>query len=415
MKRALPGSFILPVLILHAGCDSVEIGRPDEITTPPKLLRIMVQDETRTGGRFIVTDIMSTSPDISCSDTEPCPAELSAFQVPVDCTYPSPTATQGTCFDPLKPANTPPAVGIGIRHGGNQIRLVFNKILDPALNKDPVDAMMEPLAAGKESPALVDATVVVLKDASGAEVDALKYYDPSGNPDRTIDRIRIPFGPAIVIKPNDQLAAGGKYTVTLDPTKIKDKKGQAATEDAFGPIKTSYEFTMEALYNEDPDTGLAAALPAQVDVGNAFQLAMNAAADTVAVVTSSAAKKCECPNASEHCSLGAGGAPACDTGSPALTPVMVEIFNDQGSDPAACGGDPTVLNIARVSAPGTPEAWEAGDYVYDFSALVKSTAGTPLSSDPFGAAFAGTFTATTSDVGVSPDGLLFPEACMSGS
>ena len=123
MKRSLLGWVLVPTFLLSSvSCDSVEIGRPDEPTGPPKLLRIMVQDENRTGGRFIATNLLNVAPDIACSDTNPCPAHLF-----VSCTIPE-GMTEGLCHDLEKPANTPPAVGIPRRHGGNAIRLVFDRI-----------------------------------------------------------------------------------------------------------------------------------------------------------------------------------------------------------------------------------------------------------------------------------------------
>jgi hypothetical protein len=92
---------------------------------------------------------------------------------------------------------------------------------------------------------------------------------------------------------------------------------------------------------------------------------------------------------------------------------MVQIFGDQGTDTACADGDPAVVYIAHVDAAGSPMAWDEGTYEYDFSTYVKSGAGTNLSADAFGGAFAGTFTvtATTADPAVPAADLLYPEQC----
>lgn len=382
MKRSLPGWVLIPTFLLSSvSCDSVDIGRPDEPTGPPKLLRIMVQDENRTGGRFLATNLLNVAPDIKCSDTNPCPAYLF-----VSCDIPA-GMTEGLCHDTEKPANTPPAIGIPKRHGGNAIRLVFDRILDPAISSEAVDAMSMPLAPDKEAPPLKDPTTVVLKDWTGAVVPALVYYEPSGNPTGTVDVIRIPYGPAIVIKPEDQLAAGGEYKIVIKPELIKDKKGQAVATDADGPIKTEYTMKMEALY--PPDGPLAA----DITPADGFQLALNAAADVTSTVTLSAVKLI--------------------VSSTRSVDVKVQIFADQGTDTACADGDPSVVYIAHVDAAGSPVDWDEGEYEYDFSTFVKSTAGTNLSADAFGAAFAGTFTvtATTADPALPAADLLYPEQC----
>src|SRR5437868_4527985 len=60
---------MLPTL----GCDDVDVGHLQDDTDPPKLVRLMIQDELPRGGRNIATDLLDQKPAIACSDTEPCP------------------------------------------------------------------------------------------------------------------------------------------------------------------------------------------------------------------------------------------------------------------------------------------------------------------------------------------------------
>jgi len=354
MNRALTGSvFLLTALTPLLGCDDVDVGRLTEPEGSPQVVSVFVQDGNRRGGRFITTDILlADKPLVECSYSNPCPAEYGAHDLETDalitCQY---TAAElmkplddqkGVCNDPLHPAIHPPAIGVAGR--GTQIRVVFNKQLNNA-----IDAVLK--ADGQ--------TVATLTDSSGAAVATTAYYDNTGVTLRVAFPFAEPAGPAIVIKPKAALFAGETYTLTLDAAQIKDKEGNAAT------VKP-YVFTTEALH---PYNGIdPGSLADPLDNEDVISLYLNALADPTPVTTNTAV------------TLGGTG-------------VFVTVFVNENCDD---DGDNSQINIARTSSTGAPLEWVDGEYTYDLTNVVKSAgpmAG-KLAGDALGAPFTGTFTVT---------------------
>src|SRR5438445_735093 len=73
-----------------------------------------------------------------------------------------------------------------------------------------------------------------------------KFWDPSGNSTFTSDIFVTPYGPALVMQVT--MKPSTTYTIKIDPSKIKDKKGQTLAEDVNGAVKTTYSFTTEPAY-----------------------------------------------------------------------------------------------------------------------------------------------------------------------
>lgn len=210
---------------LGLACDSVTAGEDQDPGGPPVLRHIMIQDETPSGGRFIATDLLDTLPPQMCDALNPCPADG-----PVCPTMSS--TVPASCPKPFSPATTPPAIGTPIALGGNMIRVAWNKRLDPALDVMPPVRVTGP----------------------NGTVPALTYYDPSGAPGLTpylfgLGPIAIPYGPALVIKPNAPLWVNTRYQIELDLTQIRDEDGNQPSRDLNGStIQGSYSFATEDFY-----------------------------------------------------------------------------------------------------------------------------------------------------------------------
>jgi len=382
MNRALTASVFS--LTFFAACDSIDVGRPEDPPGAPTVEGIFVQDETRIAFRAVVTDILlADEPLQTCSQTDPCPAELGAADpsAPDFCTYPETEMSKpelervGTCPDPLHPSINPPFVGepgplprnYDGPNTGNQIRIVFNKLL-----QGDIDAA---LRAGGQ-------TIVKLSDASG-DLPVLAYYDSTGVILRTALPFLEPAGPAIVLKPLSSLNASTRYTITVDGAQVKSKDGNAAG--AIGP----YDFTTEAAFplNGTAPEGLEAGDPVEITNTDALSFFFQAAVVTATtVITSSSAVQKD----------GMG--------------VLVAIFVD-----GTCEGSTTQLNVVPTSSTGEVIEWEEGDYTFDLSGV--ATAAGPdhgaVAADPFGSPLSGAFTVTSTDAeGANPiSGLTLPTDC----
>lgn len=375
MKRALTGSvLILTAAFSPFGCDDVDVGRLLEAEGGPQIAAIHVQDGSRRGGRFVITDVLlAAEPLLACSHTNPCPAEFGAADIetgaPIVCQFPASEDAKdendkvGTCPDPMHPLVHPAPVGIDAPGFRNQIRVVFNKQLDNTL-----DAALQ--AEGQ--------TIAVLADSSGARVAARTYYDNTGVNLRVAFPFAEPAGPAIVFRPTSTLLAGETYTISLQAAQIKDKDGTAAQAQA------TYSFTMEALH---PYNGIAPDLSASLDTTDVVSLFLNAPANAA-------------PRTSDQAVTRSGA------------PVFVTAFvNDNCED----GGDVTQVNIARTSSTGEPLEWEEGEYTYDFSNLVAAAGpkGAKVAADALGTALSGTFTvtATTAESDQDIGNFVLPSQC----
>lgn len=339
-----------------AACDSVDVGRP-EIKGDPILYRIVIQDEFP-GGTFVVTDLLNDAdPEaVACNDSNPCPGELLQVCVPT-----AEGSSDGFCDDPLNPRAHPPEVGIPRMLGGNQIRLVFDQVMDHALDA----ALMEDMS---------DA-IIGLRDPNG-RVDVVKYLDNAGGHDYSSIPQFEPFGPALVMKPVQSLNAGTTYTITLDPTQIKDAQGETpklarkvgaqpdpGVDIPTEPIQTEYTFTTGGLVTAEiiPDVTADGAVIAPNDV---IQVAANAPIAEAATGTAAAA-----------------GVEVRDEGG---NVVPVRAFNYR-DDPSDCEGtiDARLLVIVPTST-----AWQPGMYTISFAGVAAPVSGALLD----GGETTGTFT-----------------------
>ncbi|MBI2374420.1 MAG: hypothetical protein HYV07_10535 [Deltaproteobacteria bacterium] len=364
MKTRLLLSPRLLLFPLAIGCEDLDLGRSPEDEGPPKLVRLLVQDEDRRGGRFQVTDLLNTAADLACSLTQPCPSFLIDPETggPVECAIPE-EASEGTCPDATKPSNTPPQVGTPIALGGIQIRLVFSKGLSPELDAALAD----------------EATRFLSLETAGGPVESVAYLDPGGSPSVTSDSVREPYGPALVLKPTHPPAPATAYTVKLDPAKIVDRSGQAATEDLAGPIKSSYEFTTEAFHARSLTPDFSAGVEIKTNEG--FQLELNADVDPE------------------------GGEVIVTRTS---TAVPVRWFPD-------CDGGPRYVDLVPLDENGEVTKWAPGEYEVTFK-LVAIDGGAEVKADPFGdSALSGTFTVAEDEGSLellTPiDGFTLPEDC----
>ncbi len=320
---------LMAISLAWAGCDSVIAGQTADDTGKPQLMRILVQDETPGTGLGLVTDLLDESEPIKCSETEPCPAVI-AGGPGLPCNL-----DKGVCPNPY--AAGPVEIGVPDSYGGISIRLVFNKLLDSAFETVSIDG-----DTNAYSYKLADG-VVALNDADGKVVATVNYWDPSGFPKESADPTGIygvPFGPAIVMKPKDPLSPNSKYTLVLDPTKVKDRAGHSPANRANVDLPNPYQkqFATEDLQvrSTAPD------LTAPIRPNNLIQLRFNAGIDL----------------ASAAISLKKG----------AETP-QVEAWLDRGGDPEHCKVDDRRLDLVAVSAPGKPVDLTPGSY--DLTVILK--------------------------------------------
>lgn len=221
------------------GCDEITAGQIKDDPGPPKLAKLLIQDDVPTGGRNVATDLIDQSPPIKCSVREPCPAGDKFSHPPCN-------LATGFCPNPLSPKEVPPSVGwvVAGSIAGTQIRFVTSKRLDQAVGtvvKNPMTGAV----AGYE---LRDPSLIGVYDAKGVELPSWKYWDPTGVPSNTSDVFINPFGPALVVKPKVPLLPLADYTIRVKPELMKDDKGQAVTVDIYGtPVAASYPFTTEGL------------------------------------------------------------------------------------------------------------------------------------------------------------------------
>lgn len=344
---------LMPCALACPSCDALDVGTLQDDPNPPRLVKILIQDELPRGGRNIATDLLEKSAHVACSDLRPCADGNQANQ---PCVIPD-GQTMGVCPDPLDPAETPPALGTPLLAGGNQIRLVFDKALDPSIEKVLMDA-------GTQYVYLFDGAAAELDGPDGKPVPSAIYYDASGSPNLTSDIFVSPFGPAIVIKPDAPLGPGLTYTIKIDPSRIHDRRGQKATEDLAGPIHTTYAFTTEAMYPLIFSPDDTAVTP---DGGG----------DAYDSIT---------PNDVVTITLNTAADPA--TLKPTVTDgngkaVEALAFVDEGADPMDCFEDDTRIDV--VYAPGgVIHDWPPGTYTITLAATSAQNPSQSLKGDAFG-------------------------------
>lgn len=334
----LAGGFV------SAGCDDNHTGQGSDPAGPVKLTRILVQDATPNEILGYITDLLDTpgsplSTAVPCDDLNPCQKQytLGGTNPDFSCTK------AGTCNDPLAPKQTvtitPPEAGAPGEAGGDQIRIVFNKLLNSSFETVTIDPAKLPGSNEKFSFAK---GIVELDGPDGMAVPTVQYWDPAGSPFATADPVSYdPFGPAIVMKPANVLAPAATYTIKVTTSMITDRKGNPMADQNGNVLSGTY---MKTFTTEDI-TPLAAtpdvtSMGAMINTNDILQVEFNTSIDMT----------------KSTCTIALGAAP-----------VTVELFPENGPDPTACAGDSTFVNIYPVTAPGTPAAagWAPGDYTID--------------------------------------------------
>ncbi|MCB9652964.1 MAG: hypothetical protein H6729_02385 [Deltaproteobacteria bacterium] len=364
-----------------AACESVDTGHLEDPSTPPKLVRLLIQDE-QPFGRFSATDILrDADPEAAnnvCSERNPCAAELGQF-----CNI-APGSTTGFCIDPLNPRITPPAIGIPMVYGGNQIRLVFDQGLASTLD---AQLQMED-----------DTTVMLTRD--GAPIAAVKYVDNSGSPAYSAFPTLEPFGPAIVLKPLEPLVPSVMYAITFDAEKVIDRDGQSLAASDSGP----YNFTMEGFYPFGVVPDVLSSTTTVIAPNSVVQFSLNAAVDemtlpfgTTATVTATSLRSIKVTNESGES-------------------VLVRGWIDRGMDPSACAPNGRTFNVIRSTSAGVAQDWAPGVYTMSFESVEAADSDTMLGSDAFGSPLSVTFSVGTdrADPGEDPmaiENMVLPENC----
>ncbi|MCA1664661.1 MAG: Ig-like domain-containing protein [Myxococcales bacterium] len=308
----------LSFAVAAVGCGSDSTNDPGG---PVMLMRIMVQDAQPFGVRGAAMDLLDT-PGSPLSTATPCDANhqcvvdylLQHVSPNVACT------AAGSCTDPLAAGDaplTPPETGRQGEAGGTQLRLVFNKLLSSTIK--PSD-------------------VLVVVDAAGTPVPGTALWDPSGSATVSSDPILIPYGPALVFKPNAPFNAHAQYTIQVNASLVTDRSGNRMADQNGVVVGGTYTkaFTTEAL-----------TLLPQTTVSNVTKPGLTVTPDEILQLGFNA------PAASSTaCTASRGG-----------VPVLVKAYADAGADTASCAAaDATLLDIVAVDATGAPTDWAAGDY-----------------------------------------------------
>lgn len=350
------------------GCSDLTTGTVADDPGPPKLSRLMIQDELPAGDLGNATDLLDTGPLATCSDNLPC-----VSQPTIDGNL-YPDCTMGVCPDPLHfDASTKIAIGAlegGELYGGNQIRFVFNKLLDPAIQTLSMDAMGRPVYG------LVDGLVELDLKSTGARVDTYNYWDSSGAL-VTSDVINQPYGPAIVMKPRAQLSPNTTYTIKLTSSMIKDHNGIGPAADARGnplPSPFTIDFTTEDLrvLGSTPNVvTLSMGMPRNIRPDDVIQFHFNAGVK-------------EPPSMARVLNSLTASVVLVNNASP-MTPVRIEVWSDRGGggtsapNPARCvqNLDDTLLDVVAVSAAGMPADLTIGaTYTLTFNMIRDNRLGT---------------------------------------
>ncbi|MSP59794.1 MAG: hypothetical protein EXR72_05525 [Myxococcales bacterium] len=330
-------------------CESLDNGKLPEDPSAPVLMKILIQDELPRGGRNVATDLLDKSPKVSCSEQKPCTTGDHFSHPPCN-------LDTKICPDPLKPEETPPALGaiFSGTTGGNQIRIIFSKILAPEIATATINMMTGRVDKWE----LKDPSIIGFYDAHGNELAAEKSWDPTGSPTLTSDLFLNPLGPALVLKPKNPMNLFTTYSIRLKPELIKDAKGQAVTKDINkAAVATSYEFKTEGLHAAG---GALADLNGVLDVKDVLVI------KTSALFVPRSLKAV----------VRRDGEIVETAASPGY------LYVNGVMDPNQCTPAPQI-NIFRVSGRDRAE-WEEGDYTVSIEAISIESCGARFSMDPFG-------------------------------
>jgi hypothetical protein len=341
-------------LLAIAGCDSITAGTQEDAPGSPQLVRLMVQDNTFLRG--VAIDVFDTATGESCDDEHPCKA-------PIECGFLNGIdLADGKCHNPYSDAE--PNLGPPIE---SQIRLIFNKVLDPSIEtvtKDPGSGRLV---------YTIDPMALRLQ-LDGADVDLADVtYDLAGSPVETSSVLYNPYGPALVITPAAPLIPGREYSILIDVSKVKDRKegktlvgkdGQALPSMMLDGINYGVvRFTTEDLLVMDiiqTPVNYTDHVPWGGEQGDAFEpinypdteaaMPPTIAADDVIVLHTNA--DVDETTAGSITMTGPSG------------PVTLEVFNRRGGDPFDCAAAQEVrtLVLVPVDAQNTPVQLPAGTY-----------------------------------------------------
>lgn len=317
-----------------AACDDVTAGQPGEDKNAPIMMKLLIQDELPTGGRRLATDLIDMTKPVTCSLNDPCPAGD-------EYSHPACNLKTGICPNPLSPLETPPGIGVTGTFGGNQIRIVFNKGLDPNMVVLKLDPMTQAIASFE----LKDPSIIGLYDDKGQELPSIKFWDGTGAPDVTSDVFVNPFGPALVIKPKAGFVILKSYEIRLKPEGIKDAGGRAVEKDVNGnAVARSYPFTVETFCAAG---GTLAQWHGDIDPRDVLAVKTNVRFDPNKITVSLKKKD--------------------------GTPVEFVAVPEYGTDQKLCGPaaeNPTQLNIFRTK--GRDRAlWDEGEYVFSVDLIAQ--------------------------------------------
>ncbi len=292
------------------GCDDTTTGQLTDDPGPPKLARLVVQDQAS-----FTTDLLDDQ-TVACSYDNPCVVVGTVAGTPPSCNIPD-GATDGTCDDPFLAG--PISIGPPVSSGGIMVRIVFSKLLDPSVETVTVDP-----TSGSDIYMLTDPTMIDLQDANGQSVDSTKYWDPTGSPYQVSYSLYEPFGPALVIKPSASLNVSSKYTVILNPAKAVDKQKQAAVAQDGTALPSTYSKDFTTV-----DLSVAGITPTITPDPMTMALATIAPNDTI-----QASFNADVSAVSASLKLG-------------TTIVPINVFEEQGSDPTMCtaNANPRAWNI----------------------------------------------------------------------
>jgi len=199
-------------------------------------------------------------------------------------------------------------------------------------------------------------------------VPGTALWDPSGSPTLSSDLILIPYGPALVFKPNAPFNAGAQYTIKVNASLVTDRAGNPMADQNGNVVTGTYTktFTTEGLLML-PQTTLSDVTKAGLTVtpDEILQLGFNAPAASTTT-----------------CTAMTGGAA-----------VNVKAYAEAGADTANCASpNATLLNLVAVDGTGAPTDWAAGDYTISCNVAAAGGGGATTVSGTFtvgGAAQAG--------------------------
>jgi len=308
----------LTFAVAAVGCGSET---PSDPPGPVMLVRIMVQDATPFGARGVAMDLLDTagsplSTAVACDPAHQCTSTYLLQQA-----APDTSCNNGVCNDPIAAGLAPlvpPATGRQGEAGGTQLRLVFSKLLPSTIA--PMD-------------------VVEVDDAAGNRVPGVVTWDPSGSPTVSSDLILIPYGPALVFKPNAPFEASATYTIKVNAQLVTDREGNPMADQNGAVVAGTFtkSFTTEslAMLPETTLTDVTKSAAVTITPDEILQLGFNAPAAT-----------------STACTAMMG-----------TTPVAVKAYADAGASSANCAAaNATFLDIVAVDGSGAPADWAAGSY-----------------------------------------------------